>query len=252
MEPPLGRRIFTQPQNPDYHEYFENYSLWHNFSSVNLIQNHRQGNNKTYADLLNRMRIDELTEEDFELLESRVRAINHPDIPEDALFVMCTNKEVDKINQDKLNKNPNEEVIMKAIHIHDTKKEFQPPLKYGKVKNTPLVNELHLKIGARVILTYNVDVVDSLANGCMGTVLDFIKFPNGKVRYVVVEFDNPEYGKERIKQFPELQKKYNGKLACPIEKIEFPYSLSKKETFRSITAKVIQFPLCLGEFLIIF
>ena len=77
-----------------------------------------------------------------------------------------------------------------------------------------------------------------------------IKFPNGKVRYVVVEFDNPEYGKERIKQFPELQKKYNGKLACPIEKIEFPYSLSKRETSHSFTAKVIQFPLCLGEFII--
>ena len=155
------------------------------------------------------MRIDEMTDEDFKLLKSRVRNIDHEDIPDDALFVMCTNKEVDKINQDKLNKNPNEQVTMNAIHIHDTKKEFQPPLKYGKVKNTPLVNELHLKIGARVILTYNVDVVDSLANGCMGTVLDFIKFPNGKVRYVVVEFDNPEYGKERRKQFPGLQEKYN-------------------------------------------
>ena len=120
---------------------------------------------------------------------------------------------------------------------------------YGKIKNTPLVNELHLKIGARVILTYNVDVVDSLANGCMGTVLDFIKFSNGKVRYVVVEFDNPDYGKERRSQFPELQKKYDGKLACPIEKIEFPYSLSKKETSNSFTAKVVQFPLCLGEFI---
>ena len=68
---------------------------------------------------------------------------------------------------------------------------------------------------------------------------------------VVVEFDNPEYGKERIKQFPELQKKYNGKMACPIEKIEFSYSLSKRETSHSFTTKVIQFPLCLGEFIII-
>ena len=81
------------------------------------------------------MRIDEMTDEDFKLLKSRVRNIDHEDIPDDALFVMCTNKEVDKINQDKLNKNPNEQVTMNAIHIHDTKKEFQPPLKNGKVKN---------------------------------------------------------------------------------------------------------------------
>ena len=50
------------------------------------------------------MRIDEMTDEDFKLLKSRVRDIDHEDISDDALFVMCTNKEVDKINQDKLNK----------------------------------------------------------------------------------------------------------------------------------------------------
>ena len=248
LEPTLAKRIFAKPQNSDYHEYFKNFSLWHQFSSICLKKNHRQGNHKVYADLLNRMRVDEMTEEDFDLLESRVRPYNHPDIPQDALFVMCTNKETDRINQEKLAKNKNEEVVMKAIHIHDTKKTFQPPLKYGKVQNTPLVDNLTLKVGSKVMLTYNIDVCDSLANGCKGTVLDFIKYPNGKIRYVVVEFDNPDCGKERRKLFPQLQQKYGGKLACPIEKIEFPYSLSKRKDAPSFPAKVVQFPLCLGKF----
>ena len=34
----------------------------------------------------------------------------------------------------------------------------------------------------------------------------------------------------------------------PIEKIEFPYSLSKRKDAPSFPAKVVQFPLCLGKF----
>ena len=48
---------------------------WEMFSSVLLEINHRQGNDKTYADLLNRLRIGKETEEDIELLSSRIRKL---------------------------------------------------------------------------------------------------------------------------------------------------------------------------------
>ena len=125
--------------------------------------------------------------------------------------------------------------------------QYKPTLKYGKVLNTPLLDILILKVGSEVMLTYNIDICDSLANGCKGKVLDFIRFPNGKIRYIVVEFDDPECGKERRKQFPQLQEKHEGKLACPIERLEFSYSLSKKEYSKSAPAKVLQFRLCLDK-----
>ena len=41
----------------------------------------------------------------------------------------------------------------------------------GSVYNTPLQMELNLKIGAQVMLTHNVDVLDSLTNGTIGKVV---------------------------------------------------------------------------------
>ena len=209
LEPPMAKMIFAKPQNERFQLHFNSESsLWNKFKSLNLTQNHRQGNDKTYADLLNRMRVGKMTKDDIALLETRVRTKDHPDIPDDALFVMCTNAETIKMNEEKLKKNTSEEVIVNAIHIHDTKKQYKPTLKYGKVLNTPLLDILILKVGSEVMLTYNIDICDSLANGCKGKVLDFIRFPNGKIRYIVVEFDDPECGKERRKQFPQLQEKH--------------------------------------------
>ena len=44
------------------------------------------------------------------MLETRIRAINHPDIPKDALFVTCTNAEVNRVNE--------EEIAMIDCHTH--------------------------------------------------------------------------------------------------------------------------------------
>ena len=43
-----------------------------------------------------------MTEEDKRVLETRVRPINHPDLPKDALIVTCTNAEVNRINEEML------------------------------------------------------------------------------------------------------------------------------------------------------
>ena len=248
--PPIkGNYIFEKPINSNFLPFFEDWNIWQSFEVLNLVTNHRQGNFKRYADLLNRMRLGgtQMTNEDIALLEARVRpSINDKDIPKDALNIFCTNKEVNDMNELKLEMNPNEEYILKADHICDTQLNFKPSLEYGKVKNTPCVNELRLKIGAEVMLTYNLDVCDSLANGSKGTVIDIIKTSTGKVRYIIVQFHDPEAGKERRKRFSSMQKDYPDKNPTPIEKLDFSYSLSKKAYSNSTMAKVIQFPLALA------
>ena len=73
-------------------------SLWHKFGCIILEKNHRQGDDKIYAELLNRARIGEETKEDIETLKKRVRSEKHPDIrcEKDALYLFGTNK---KVNQ---------------------------------------------------------------------------------------------------------------------------------------------------------
>ena len=54
----------------------------------------------------------------------------------------------------------------------------------GAICGTPLQQQLRLKVGAKVMMTYNVDTCDSLTNGAFGEVVGF-KFSNeGKVKQV--------------------------------------------------------------------
>ena len=69
---------------------------------VMLITNHRQGEDREYADILNRIRVGNIQEDDVKRLEERVRPINHSDIPNEALVVSCKNQGVNVINEEKL------------------------------------------------------------------------------------------------------------------------------------------------------
>ena len=73
---------------------------WQNFKVINLEENHRQGDDRVYADVPNRIRIGEQTESDIELLKTRVRQPSDSDIIEakDAIYISAKNKEVKKIN----------------------------------------------------------------------------------------------------------------------------------------------------------
>ena len=49
--------------------------------------------------------------------------------------------------------------------------------KDGSIFNTPLQYKIDLKIGAKVMLTYNVNTIDSLTNGALGKVLVLKNLP---------------------------------------------------------------------------
>ena len=53
---------------------------WELFKVVSLVENHRQEKDRDYADLLNRMRLGEHTDNDIAKLQARVRPENHPDV----------------------------------------------------------------------------------------------------------------------------------------------------------------------------
>ena len=52
---------------------------------LNLEINHRQGEDRVYAEMLNRIRVGKMTEEDIAKLKTRVRPKNHPDLKEISL-----------------------------------------------------------------------------------------------------------------------------------------------------------------------
>ena len=51
----------------------------------------------------------------------------------------------------------------------------------GLIDNTQFSMELKLKRNARVMVIVNIDLKDSLVNGSLGTIIDFVKTEKGKI-----------------------------------------------------------------------
>ena len=67
-------------------------------------------------------------------------------------------------------------IQIKAKHHHATQKKYKPWIepKEGAVASTSFLDELKLKLGAKVMIIHNIDTVDSLTNGQLGVLVFFI------------------------------------------------------------------------------
>ena len=247
LRPVRARYIFEEPICESFQLSHHIDPLWKKFDVVMLRTNHRQGEDKAYADILNRLRVGVIQQEDMDCLSERVRPLNHPDIPDEALVITCKNEAVNKINERKLAKIDDQEFVSEAQVKTQTSRNINPITDAsGAIRNTPLQKILKLKIGARIMLTHNIDTCDSLTNGTFGEVIGLEFDAMNSLTRVIVCFDNQLSGKERRKNFVQLQKLYHPRLATPIDKIEFHYSLSRKPTSTSSNAVALQYPLRLA------
>ena len=99
---------------------------------------------------------------------------------------------------------------------------------------------LHVKVGARVMLTTNIDVSDGLTNGIVGTVKYVITEEITKrVKVILVEFDNKDVGQEAKSN---SQYKHINSKAVPIYKTQAIFTVHGKS---SCQATWTQFPLVL-------
>ena len=90
------------------------------FKVLNLEVNHRQGEDKPYADMLNRVRIGQITDEDIAQLKTRVRTKNHPDLVTVSLYIVPTKLACARYNQEYLDSLKGEEMQIEARHYHPT------------------------------------------------------------------------------------------------------------------------------------
>ena len=100
LKPVRGSYIFAAPNCQDYELAYGDGTdcLWKSFKVINLEENHRQGKDKSYADILNRIRMGKQTHEDLEILKSRVRPKGHQDL-KGALFISAKVIPVAKFNE---------------------------------------------------------------------------------------------------------------------------------------------------------
>ena len=157
--------------------------------------NHRQGGDKTYADLLLRLRTNSQTDEDMRLLRTRVFKRGHRIYRQIATTIVCTKKTAKAINDRELAKLEGDEEVFKARHSHHLQAEFKPFINdVGEVGPTQYMDELRLKKGCPIMLLQNVDTADCLTNGQLGTYVGTVRGANGVVKMLMVKFKNPKAG----------------------------------------------------------
>lgn len=246
IKPPKGSFVFEKPTSPKLQLSYAADNLWTKFKVITLKTNHRQGEDKEYAELLNRIRTGDQTNADVQLLKTRCFDRMSKDLPKDALFITGTNAVVSKVNNEKISETSGETITIQAIVQSDNGGTFRPKLdNTGNIRGTTLQYDLKLKQGCRVMLTSNLDVCDSLTNGTQGTVLDFRYSSGSKPEHIIVKFDEDICGKERRKRL-NIEALYPGQNATLIQMSEIRFSLSKTQGRVSSSATAIQFPLRLS------
>uniref|UniRef100_UPI00358EA4AB uncharacterized protein n=1 Tax=Myxine glutinosa TaxID=7769 RepID=UPI00358EA4AB len=178
-------------------------NLWtDNFLIAELTEIMRQKDG-AFAEILNRLRTrkrsDKLSAEDIHALCQRETGEEN-----DAIHIFATNKQVDTYNMEKLHSSCSNPLSIDAEDFfRDTKsgKLIKRTTQYIQVLNSNLPRTLTLAVGARVMLTKNINVSDGLVNGVFGTVCHIsqttgVTFPS--VVYVV--FDNARVGDKLRKE----------------------------------------------------
>ena len=199
LQPPKARYVFQPPINKEHALAHSLRDLWKLFTVVSLEENHRQGEDKVYGDLLNRVRTGDQTSEDIALLETRVRPSTDPSL-NDAVHIYGTNAKVNARNNAKLDQMEGELFTIRAKNASRTVKTFKTN-NAGCIKNTPFQAVLKLKISAEVVLVHNINTLDGLTNGCRGVLVDVEK--KGKsIHRLVIKFHNPDHGRLQREKNP--------------------------------------------------
>ncbi|XP_066911415.1 uncharacterized protein [Clytia hemisphaerica] len=216
--------------------------LWREFKFAELNKVMRQQGDNTFVNLLNNIRVGIMTEEDERILKSKLISQADPNYPWDALHLFAENSMVKAHNDIMI-----ETLLTPVIDLFAIE-QYPRGLVESKIQEIRNKNytdtggipyKLTLRVGARVLLTTNVDINDRLVNGQLGTV-KHIKVLNGRCEKIYVLFDDVKAGNEKRKNDDFARR--NGYV--PIERTEAKFGFSKRKEM--VTVVWTQFPLILA------
>lgn len=205
LPPVKGAQVFEQPGIflPAPH-------LWRMFSLVELTQNMRQQGDTTFADLLNALRIGEMSAQHFELLMSKMLTEPTGDFAlNKAIRIFPTRKQVDAHNNavlDYYRGQPGTQIS--KIRAQDRLVDTRNPETIDMNKIMPadinktggMPQELEIFVGARIMLRSNIDLEKGLVNGSMGDIIEVVwpHFRRGQMYQTDIPSVRVDFGRDGI------------------------------------------------------
>ena len=240
--PPLkDKKIYDIPgSNYDPNPISLHGSLWQENFNFHELKHIVRQKDQHFAQLFNRVREAQITEDDEAALKQRVTTLDDPEHFADALHVYGTNHQTDQYNSTMLQKLTTFKHIIKSSDITKDRNTHQVELSLEGKKRTDtggLSGTLTIAENAFVRLTSNIDVADGLANGIRGIIKSIVTNNQGCVTTILVQFDDKTVG-EKAKALSQYKSRYPD--AVPIYRHGVPFQHKNITVFRS------QFPLVLA------
>lgn len=183
---------------------------------IELKKIYRQSE-RDFIDLLNRVRVNQMIQDDFRVLDSRYDSAFHPDDNDNYIILATTNARVSQVNDDKLSALDTPLVTYTA----EIKDDFP-------VDKRPTETNLQLKVGAQVMIIRN-NWSNSIYNGMIGTVKATAD------NAVFVEVDGPHGEKREVAITQEIW-----------ENVIFKWNAKEKCVEKTVIGTFTQFPLRLA------
>ena len=220
------------------------------FTHSFLTKNMRQQGDQTWLEILKNMRLAQMTEKDFETVESRLEVDLSKEPFISAIRLFPTNDQCNDHNAKRLDemhdKTGNPKVLIKArnwsprSNDEEFLKQFLPKT---DTHTNGIPNELTLMVGAPIMLLRNICQTKGMCNGSRGVVHSFAHNPDGTVDSVNVLFDDPNVGQvlnnitEAEKQPVAIKKTtifFLGTHNIEIFRHQFPLKLCFASTYHKI------------------
>jgi ATP-dependent DNA helicase PIF1 len=189
-------------QTPDY------------FSDVRfyeLTEVMRQRGDPKFAVALNNYAVGRMTPEDVQLLKSRETTLDK--VPSTAHWLFFSNREVDEANLERLNDGESTTCPAFEFASSNSREENKQSLwdeaaNLPRTKTNKLSLRLPLKVGARYMVTHNLDTSDGLVNGSVGILrrVEMGVVQNDRkttVKRAWMEMEGERTGEKRRRQYSE-------------------------------------------------
>ena len=226
---PVSQQSIYSPKDLDF--------TWEEFLLHELTEIVRQSGDPEFAALLNRLREGNHTKQDIEVIKS-FEHTDTSDWPKTYMKMFITNYLVDLENDKCLKQLPNYSGRKTSIAKDDITGKINIPnfenLKHNETAGLP--KSLTVCIGAKVMLTRNLDIEDKLVNGSMGTIVHIQGLKKNKPNGTIwIEFDNSSTG-NNIKSLRNEKKDW-----VPITPIKQSFQFNNVNITRQQFPLVIQF-----------
>ena len=148
--------------------------------------------------MLNKVCVGNIDDEVENLLKSRFTQKSDENYPKDALHMYAENEPAMKRNEGVLNELPGKLYTIEPDNCSYPLVLIQAAQNQKQINKGSLANVLKLNIGAKIMLTVNIDIQDRLINGQTG-IVRHIDFAQGSACKVYIKVSDKQAGSKAMR-----------------------------------------------------